>query len=189
MSHLIIEHSFLNLLRLEHRQIEHHLDLMLQNMHNKQHVEWLWQNAELIHHYKEETILFEYLAQNYTVQSGGPMCMFFLDYYVAHPPLEKCKTVTGVIPELEEHQKLVFNSGSTMRVPMNEHRAGKEILKFTMINWNVLDVLERERNLKLYNEIQREHLNKEENCFFHLCASLLNVSEADLLLEKWNHKA
>ena len=185
MNLLTVEHPFFDKLRHEHRQIEHFLDLMLKNLECKDNVQWLWNNAELIHHFKEETILFNYLAEHYNVMSGGPLCMFFLDSYILYPPLEKCKQISGALPELEEHQKKIFELGSTMRVPINEHRAGKEILKFTLKNWNDMEVSKRNLNLKIYDEIQREHLNKEENCFFHLCVNLLNTEQADLLLTRW----
>lgn len=153
---------------------------------SKIYAEWLWQNAELKHHYKEETILFNYLAEKQFVNSGGPLCMFFMDQYVLYPPLEKCKKISGKIPELEEHQKKIFELGLTMQVPLNELRAGKEILRYTLNNWSALLHSERFKNLKVYAEIQSEHLNKEENCFFHLCANILETEQADELLVCWN---
>lgn len=188
MSVLTVQHAFFKLLRNEHRQIEQSLELMLKNDDNKIYAEWLWQNAELTHHFKEETLLFNSLVDNLHVNSGGPLCMLFFDNYILYPPLEECKKITGKIPELEEHQKKIFDIGSSMQVPVNEHRAGKEILKFTLNSWSEINLSERMKNLKQYAEIQREHLNKEENCFFYLCADLLTVEQADLLLKKWNQK-
>lgn len=188
MNLLTVQHEFFELLRNEHRQIEQYLELLLKIDDNKICAEWLWQNVELTHHFKEETILFNSLIDSPRVNAGGPLCMLFFDNYILYPPLEKCKKITGRIPELEDHQKKIFDTGSSMRVPINEHRAGKEILKFTLNNWGEIKLSERLKNLKLYAEIQQEHLNKEENCFFYLCADLLSIKQADQLLETWKQK-
>lgn len=186
MGILTVEHPFFELLRSEHRQIESYLKLLLQNENNKNYANWLWENAELTHHFKEETILFNCLAENRFVNSGGPLCMFFIDQYILFPPLEKCKKICGKIPELETHQKKIFELGLTMQVPINEHRSGKEILKHTLNNWDEISATVRFENLRVYCEIQKEHLNKEENCFFHLCVNLLKPEDADDLLFRWN---
>lgn len=185
MSILTPEHRFFELLRNEHRQIEDYLKLLGASDNNKACAEWLWLNAEMLHHSKEEMILFNYMADKKAVNSGGPLCMVFIDNYILYPPLEKCRKITGNIPELEGHQQKIFDLGLTMRVPINEHRAGKEILRFTLAHWNELQINDRRANLKTYIDIQRGHIDKEENCFFYLCANLLTAEEADRLFLQW----
>ena len=144
-----------------------------------------WKIAELIHHPKEEKILFSSLLPNQMVDGGGPLCMIYLDQYIMNSPLDRAKRITGELPAAEEHTRAFFDAGSAMRIPINEHRAGKAILQFLIEHWDDLDSAKKQTALREYVDLENYHMEKEENCFFYHCATLLTPEQADALLAAW----
>lgn len=192
MSDLKITHAFFETIRAEHRLIEESLlrissiELKNESKENlRSHVEWLWNFVELKHHYKEELILFQIVSDNPRISEGGPMCSLYFDLQLADSPVERCQRLTQQVPKIEEHQKRYFDQSSPLRIPINEHRSGKEILRCTLDKWNELNVDKILHFLEEYKYIQINHILKEESCFFHLCANLLTLSTADQMLAQW----
>ena len=185
MNGLNVEHPLFALLRQEHRDILAKLHLMKEREVHKEDILWLWKNGELRHHQREEKILFNFLLDEGQSDGGGPLCMLYMDQYILQPPLERATALTGQIPEIEEHQVEVFDRGSAMRIPVNEHRAGKELLRHLLEKWQTLETSHVRACLKEYLALQTENIQKEENCFYFMCATLLRPEQADRLLEEF----
>lgn len=181
---LTIQHPLFSLLISEHAKITGRLQAVAADSVTREDLEWFWQNAEVNHHEQEEKILFNYLLKDKRVDGGGPLCMLYMDGYIMQPPLDRARAITGVEPPLEEHQIQLFEQASAMRIPVNEHRAGKDILRFLLEKWDVLQPAEKRRGFEEYRRIQTENIKKEESCFFCMCSSLLDVQQADELFSK-----
>jgi hemerythrin-like domain-containing protein len=143
--------------------------------------------AELEHHTKEENLLFAHLLNFEAVNSGGPLCMLYLDDYMLNHPIEIYKKITGREPEIDDRLKEFFVKASAMRIPINDHLGGKMILHYLIENYENLEKEKRTQFFKAYQSIQDIHMQKEENCFFFLCANFLTQSSADQIYQKWNN--
>lgn len=178
---LTVQHPLFQLLISEHAKITERLRLLTADTLTREDLEWFWVNAEVGHHEQEEKILFNFLLPDKRVDGGGPLCMLYMDGYIMQPPLDRARAITGVEPPLEDHQIKLFDLGSAMRIPVNEHRAGKEILRFLKDKWDELQPAEKKRAFEEYRRIQTENIKKEESCFFCMCSNLLSVAQADEL--------
>ena len=185
MDGLTVEHSFFELLRQDHKSILDKLATLGEAPVPKESVQWLWDHAEIMHHEKEEKILFNSLLEIPQVNAGGPLCMIYFDQYIMNSPLERAKARTKSMPAIEEHQQKIFDQASAMRIPVNEHRAGKEILRYLLQKWDALTGSEIADLLREYKDIQIDNINKEENCFYYMCATLLKPGQADDLHNRW----
>lgn len=185
MDGLTIDHRLFQMIRNDHNIIREKLNNLFNNSDLKSSVEWLWNEVELKHHFKEETILFHHLLKIPAVNSGGPLCMLYFDHYLMSPPLERCQKATQTSPPTEDHQKEFFDTASSMRIPVNEHRAGKEILRYSLEFWHKLPSERINNLLNLYKDIQIQHMEKEENCFIHMCANLMSPVSAEELAQCW----
>jgi hemerythrin-like domain-containing protein len=181
---LTVDHPLFQFFRDEHDQILTRLGHMQRGKILLDDVKWLWENAELKHHQREEKVLFNFLLSNKLTEGGGPLCMFFMDQYILDPPLDRAQTITARVPPIEPHQEQIFETGSVMRIPVNEHRAGKDILKFLLERWETLGESEIIGCFKAYKLLQAENIQKEETCFYFMCAQILSVTEADSLLNE-----
>ena len=141
--------------------------------------------AELEHHAKEEHLLFTHLLNFEVVNSGGPLCMLYFDDYMLNHPIETCKKLVGVEPAPEPHLHEFFNRGSAMRIPINDHLGGKTILRYLIQNFENFTEEKRKSFFTSYQKIQTFHMEKEENCFFYVCANFLTQSSADEMYKKW----
>lgn len=182
---LTVQHPLFQLLISEHAKITEKLQQLTAESLTHEDLEWLWVNAETNHHEREEKILFNFLLPDKRVDGGGPLCMLYMDGYIMQPPLDRARAITGTEPPLEEHQINIFESGSAMRIPINEHRAGKDILRFLREKWETLSPEVKRRAFEEYRRIQSENIKKEESCFFCMCSSLLSVQQADELFKKF----
>ena len=185
MNDLKVTHPLFEIIKSEHRLIEAALQKINSKEILRSDIEWLWEFTEIKHHQKEELILFQTVSENPRISEGGPMCALYFDLQMADSPIERCQRVTQQIPKIEEHQKRYFDQSSPLRIPVNEHRSGKEILRHMLASWTQLKTEEIFCLLEEYKYIQLNHILKEESCFFHLCANLLNPSQADQMLAQW----
>jgi hemerythrin-like domain-containing protein len=184
MNGLTVDHEMFRQLRLEHREILEKLNSITNRDVCKEDILWLWENGEMHHHQREEKILFNFLLEEGQCDGGGPLCMLYMDQYILEPPLERATALTGKTPEIEEHQLEIFDRGSAMRIPVNEHRAGKELLRHLLENWETLETSHVKSCLKEYQNLQTVNIQKEENCFYFMCATLLRPEQANRLLEE-----
>lgn len=184
---LTLQHPLFEHIRAEHAKIRSMLQL-LHTENRLQKVMELWVFAELHHHSKEETLLFSILANKPRVREGGPMCSYYFDSYLNDRAVENAEKIIGSPIILEMHQQKYYSENLPLRIPTDEHRAGKAILHHILTQAEKLSASEYESLLSLYERVQNIHLQKEETCFFHLCCSLLSEAEADAILRDWESK-
>jgi hemerythrin-like domain-containing protein len=146
---------------------------------------WLWQFAELKHHEQEEKLLFQKVYDRPKINEGGPLCTLYFDFHMADNPLERAKKLTQQVATLEDYQKKFYDCKSPVCVPLDEHRGGKEVLRYLLTRWQTLSDDEKKDCMKIYKEIQSQHILKEESCFFHLCVRLLSDEELNELATAW----
>lgn len=184
---LALDHPLFKAIRADHQQVSAVLDslALTESTALKEKVDWLWNFNELTHHYKEETLLFSVVAAHPTINEGGPLCTLYFGNHLMDPPLQRCQKITQQTPTIEEHQKIYFRQKSPIIIPISEHRAGKEVLHFIRSSWNQLEPEKIRQLLATYQEIQTQHFNKEESCFFHICLRALNLPALDQIFESW----
>jgi hemerythrin-like domain-containing protein len=147
--------------------------------------EWLWNFVELKHHAQEELLLFQRIYNHPKIGEGGPLCTLYFDFHMSDNPIEHAKRLSKQTPVVEAHQKILYESGSPVRIPLDEHRAGKEVLRYLLAEWAHLSEAEKTACMTTYQQIQSQHILKEESCFFHLCLRLFSEDELKLLSEQW----
>lgn len=185
---LNINHILFQTIRQEHLEINNAF-LHLETSKNKEDtlstINWLWEYNELTHHKKEELLLFSAIYNNSKINEGGPMCTLFIDSHLSFSPIEKCKKITNKIPEIEENQKVFYDMNSPLKIPVDEHRSGKQILAHIKSNWDTLSEAQMNSYIDTYVGIQKKHIEKEENCLFHMCCELLTIKKADEIYALW----
>lgn len=184
-----LSHPLFALLIEEHKVIVgllEKIDLCQSKEELKKLAQDLWDFAELKHHHKEEVLLFKQIYLNPKTREGGPMCGLFFDFHMAEKVKEKIEKITQKPLSEEDHQVDIIKSQSPLNIPMEEHRSGKDLLRFILDSFSKMDLESLKKFMKSYEKIQINHFQKEENCMYPMCASLLTVAEADLIYEKWN---
>lgn len=186
MDGLNLNHPLFTHLINEHKKIVLYLNnLRLTDSGVLNQLNWLWENAEMSHHKKEEILLFSTMAEKSRIAEGGPLCTLYFDLHMSDPPTDKCYQLIGVAPTIEPHQQELIAKNSPLRIPLDEHRSGKEILQFLISHWSTLEDKKKEALVEQYKTLSLQHIHKEESCFFHLCSDLLTIDEASLILERW----
>jgi len=186
MDRLSLKHPLFTHLINEHKKITFYLNnLHVSDSSIRTQLNWLWEFAEMSHHRKEEVLLFSTMAEKSRIAEGGPLCTLYFDLHMSDPPTNKCHQLIGVHPATEPHQQEIIAKNSPLRIPLDEHRSGKEILKFLISHWSTLEDKKKENLIEQYKTLSLQHINKEESCFFHLCSDLLSLDEANLILERW----
>lgn len=188
MKNKLIDHPLFLQIKDEHDQIRLLVNEYKENPSELSLLNKIEQLAELEHHTKEEHLLFTHMLNFEVVNSGGPLCMLYLDDYIMNHPIETCKKLTGTEPNIGDHLKEFFDRGSAMRIPINDHLGGKSILKYLIENFENFSTEMRNSLFHHYQKIQFTHMEKEENCFFYVCANFLTQSSADEIYRKWTHK-
>lgn len=138
---------------------------------------------ETNHHRKEELFLFSAVRDNPKIRAGGPMCTMYFDSYMFFTTIKVAQAlalkITGqeFLPIWTEDLQLDRNSNSPLTIPGEDHEASRLLLRVAQ------QILEKEPSLKehlflneilqLYIEIQKNHFQREENCFFPMCKNLL----------------
>lgn len=183
-----VEHPLFQLIRSEHEQIRQLIrsitntmtKLEMLNITNK-----LISYAEEHHHYQEEMVVFKKVEDHPRLSEGGPLCIFFYDHYLASNPIQTIENLYNLTIEIKAHQQSFYDKKLPLQVPVDEHRAGSAILSYIQNNAEAMDSSKIYEALSTYSQLQLHHLEKEENCFFHLCAILLNEKEADAAITSW----
>lgn len=184
----LINHPLFLQIKSEHDQIRNLIIEYNASMEPLTILKKLEHFAELEHHTKEENLLFSHLLNFEAVNSGGPLCMLYLDDYILNNPIDVCKKTTGSVPTIDNHLEKFFEKGSAMRIPINDHLGGRTILRFLIDNFENCSTEQRISLFDNYKRIQINHMEKEENCFFYVCANLLTQSSADEIYQKWINK-
>ena len=182
---LNVQHSLFVKLREEHAQIVKMMDLLDHGDLQFQKIMELWVFAELTHHIKEEKLLFAAVASKPRLKEGGPMCSFYFDTHRNLNPIERIQALLSEQIPIEAHQQLFYDLNLPLRIPTDEHRAGKAVLHRLIMQYDSISNSDRKSLLDEYRLIQQTHLKKEETCLFHLCANILTVAEADQILLAW----
>jgi len=182
---LNIEHPLFQVIRSEHHRIKELIQNVKDCGYQTKVLQELFQYAELFHHRREEEILFSHLAENPRLKEGGPMCSYYFDYYRLNHPVQKVESLLKTQILIEPHQKKFYDENLPVKIPTDEHRAGKKILQYLIENEGALEVEVKKSLFFEYETLQDLHFQKEETCFFHLCVNILLRSDADELLKKW----
>jgi len=179
-------------IKAEHRKILRQLELLPAPENSKEHIAFLWDFAEVAHHEKEEILLFSEVFKVARHREGGPMCSYFFDSQMNNPPeekvarlLKKLAPLTAIDVPIEPHQKEVFDANSPIKIPINEHRSGKALLRYCQLHLDEEPFEKIAACLELYKEIQIAHINKEETCFFHMCSTILNPETLEKIHRSW----
>lgn len=140
------------------------------------------------HHAKEEQFIFDAVKENDKIKSGGPLCTYYFDFHMANPSLhraiETTKKITGLTfePEWSPQMKEIRDLNLPLAIPGEDHEAGRIILRCidNLLSRVTSDQTQEQIEIlfKNYIEIQKEHFDREENCFFKMCTNLI-------LPEKW----
>lgn len=144
----------------------------------------LW-NYEYLHHKKEEELIFKMLIDNPLLCEGGPMCVYYYDEQVVSPPREAVKKLIGQEVQWLSHQSEFQKKHTPLAVPIDEHRSTYSLLHYYLKSFQELSPEQKLEILKLYKRLQISHLEKEENCFFHVMTRLMNDQTLNGLWQKW----
>jgi hemerythrin-like domain-containing protein len=141
------------------------------------------------HHAKEERFIFDAVKNNSKIKSGGPLCTYFFDFHMTNPSLRRALEATmeltdlNLEPEWSPQMKGIRDLNLPLVIPGEDHEAGRIILR------GIENLISRESSaqiqtkieklFEIYIEIQKEHFDREENCFFKMCADLIPP-------EQWN---
>jgi hemerythrin-like domain-containing protein len=191
MNSASMAHPLFQVLMEEHKKI---LSKLAQIDLSPRRDQWLplldeiMQLIEMDHHFKEEKLLFSRIYMNPKINAGGPMCSLFFDFHMSEKIKEQVECITSTPLMIEPHQEDILKTHCPLTLPIEEHQAGKDLLKYIIKNMTHLKDKEISQYLSLYKQIQFSHIQKEENCLYHLCSNLLTSQEADEILELWNQK-
>lgn len=131
------------------------------------------------HHNKEETLLFPKLDAHPQICMGGPMCTYFFDDQITSPPLARAEHIVGTPVSIPSHLKELWDHHSPVRIPTGEHLALQHILE----NCATDGLL---KNLNAFVQIMSANFQKEEECLFHVCVSLLSPDDLNEIYDQWN---
>lgn len=189
MTALSIQHPLFKLIISEHTEVKNLMasaDIANQDSFRSS-LNKIWQLNEVEHHHKEEIFLFNQVYQHPLIHSGGPMCGLFFDFHMFENFKTQVEAITQHPLNQEPHQASMIEGGSPIVIPLEEHRAGKDLLNDLIKNFDKFSDENRRKYFDLYKTIQLSHFQKEEECFFHLCAMLLSTDQADSILKQWQN--
>lgn len=145
--------------------------------------DFCFNKIECNHHKKEEEFLFDKVRNNPKIQAGGPMCTMYFDGHILQPSLPIANAlvieIKGSPSQLDVPTELKVDqeNKSPLCIPEEDHFSGQVLLEEIRL------LLPQERNTEtlnqirkyfdLYYYIQRRHFDREENCFFRMCAELI----------------
>lgn len=181
-----IQHPLFKRIQDEHLRIDLLVQSCVENQISKDSLEQLYKFAESEHHYNEEELLFKIVGQDPRLVNGGPMCMFYMDDYIMNHPVENLTLQTGLNIEIPQRLASFYETGSNLRIPLNEHLVGAKVLAHLIAQYDSLSPLQKEKLFNLYRQIHSNNKSKEENCFLLLCSTLLSEEQADEILNNWN---
>lgn len=150
-------------------------------------IEFSQSHFEDNHHQKEELYIFEIIKNDPRIKAGGPLCTYYFDAQLAHPPLDTViklvKDLTGysLSPEWSSLMKEIRDRNLPLLIPGEDHESGRILLRAAKLihteNKSESINLKLEKIFQLYWEIQQNHFQKEENCFFPMCLSILKAAQ------------
>lgn len=182
-----MKHPLFKRIHDDHQKIDQLIKNCSDESLSKKSLELLFDFAENQHHYKEEDLLFKAIYEYPQLVTGGPLCMFYMDDYILNHPVDTLNQLTGLNIDIPERLRSYYETGSNLRVPLNEHLAGNKLLSELIKKYEEHSILERQKLFKLYTQIHSSNKSKEENCFLHLCSTLLTEEQANTILEKWSN--
>ncbi len=186
------ENDLINLFKNEHAVLLIHFEKqfsLAQNSHNWTLLHTICKSEiEENHHAKEEQFIFDAVKDSDRIKSGGPLCTYFFDFHMTNPTLrraiETTRKITGLTfePEWSLQMKGIRDLNLPLVIPGEDHEAGRIILRGieNLLSREISDQTHAkiENLFKTYIEIQKEHFDREENCFFIMCKQLISS-------EKW----
>lgn len=182
-----LQHDLFKFIHQEHKKIEALIESCTQEDLSENSLKDLLLFAVKQHHFNEEELLFKTVGQDPRLVSGGPLCMFFMDDYILHHPVDNLTKLTGLKINIPKRLSNFYETGSNLRIPINEHLVGDTILTELIENYDQHSENQRQDLFKMYRQIQHNNKSKEETCFLHLCSNLLSEQQADEILEKWKN--
>ncbi len=142
--------------------------------------------AEIQHHEKEEKLLFTAIYENKKIHEGGPRCSLYFDLHIFENTKAQVEKIIGHALTRTAHQSVLLEKQTPLTIPIEEHQSGRELLVHILNRLhNNEDFLENKKKLEFYKSIQINHINKEKNCLYHMCAQLLSKESADEILTTW----
>ncbi|MFS4457895.1 hypothetical protein [Bdellovibrio sp. HCB2-146] len=140
--------------------------------------------VETIHHPKEEQLLFPVIAKQVWLSQGGPLCTYYRGLQLEFDPLAPVRRYLRLFyeqsgisaPSIGEYSWL--SEQSPLSIPMEEHFIGHELsvaLRFLSNKKNSALYAEFfEIFRKLYSDLLRVHISKEDNCLFVMCEAKMS---------------
>lgn len=150
------------------------------------------------HHLKEEQFIFEAIKKNSKIRSGGPLCTYFFDSHMNHPSLNRAfeltKKLTGLNFEARwsVQMKEIREKNLPLVIPGEDHESGRIILRaiafllFKDSSTHTINHDKIETLFAAYIDIQKDHFDREENCFFRMCIDLISTEEWRQIQSKMN---
>ncbi|MCB0349482.1 MAG: hypothetical protein KDD37_11650 [Bdellovibrionales bacterium] len=141
--------------------------------------------AEIQHHEKEERLLFTTIYQNQKIHEGGPMCSLYFDLHQFENRKVKVEQIIGRTIKHTHQQAMLLKNRTPLVIPIEEHQSGRDLLAYILEKVDHTAFAINKINLELYKNIQVNHIKKEANCLYHMCAGLLSKDTADEILAEW----
>ena len=173
--------NLIETLKAEHQYILKEIEAIeSDSLINPKRLKSLFEFIELVHHDKEETLLFPHIANQQWLKQGGPLCSFFMGIRIDIDPLSRMKKHLQQFYNLSKqavYEKKKFSwliTQSPLSIPMEEHEIGDQLSK------GLLYLLEQNRKssqendlfkllLHDYFELLKAHIQKEDMCLFSQC--------------------
>lgn len=143
------------------------------------------QTIELDHHTKEEILIFNKIYEDKKILNGGPQCSLYFDFHMNKNIKKTIQDITQKNIVLNSTQEKIYKNSTPLNIPIDEHAVGKTLLYFIFENFDSFEYLKINSLLNIYTEIQLNHIQKEEKCFYYMCASILSVEQADTIKDAW----
>lgn len=180
-----LQHDLFKFIHQEHQKIEALIESCTHEGLSKNTLKDLLLFAVKQHHFNEEELLFKIVGQDPRLVNGGPLCMYFMDDYVLNHPVDNLTQLTGLKINIPERLSSFYETGSNLRIPINEHLVSDTLLTEMIENYEYYSEKQRQDLFKMYRQIQHNNKSKEETCFLHVCSNLLSDQQANEILEKW----
>ncbi len=138
------------------------------------------------HHQDEYDILFHKLFGNPVIQTGGPFCMYFFDFFMMNRPFTKAlnrinelKPPDQKLKEIEIPESLAhyFKEKSMLSVPIEEHLSQEALIdeiQASMQSWEAIDQTWVSRALEDLWDILKRNIEKEETCLWAVAKSIVS---------------
>lgn len=169
----------------EHEQCLSRIEQSITIDQKKDILNWLWIEIENKHHYKEESLIYSVLAQKKKLTEGGPFCTLYFDEHITNRPNDKVKVLIQKEPSWQPHQLIYKVNQSPLNIPLEEHRALRELLVYLLENQQNMSDQQFLKIYENYVSLLKHHNTKEEKCFFRVCETCLSQTELDDILSKW----